>query len=192
MYTKDTPVRERLIVGALQCLREKGYAGTTARDIAAASDANLRSIGYHFGSTRELLNTAISLNFRLWMEPLIEAAADETHSPADRLRIGMDRFTESLPENAPVLRAWLEAIALAGREPELAHSLADNQAEFRNRLQATLAEAGASNPREQAAALIAVCDGLIVRFLLHGEAVAPGEASRAAAEALEVQAWRNG
>jgi AcrR family transcriptional regulator len=188
MYTKDTPVRERLIAGALQCLREKGYAGTTARDIAAASDANLRSIGYHFSSTRGLLNTAISLNFRLWLEPLIEAAADESQAPAERLRIGMERFTESLPENAPVLRAWLEAIALAGREPELAHSLADNQAEFRNRLQATLAEAGASSPREQAAALTAVCDGLIVRFLLHGEVVAPEEASRAAAGALDLEA----
>lgn len=187
MYTKDTPIRERLIAGALQCLREKGYAGTTARDIAAASDANLRSIGYHFGSTKELLNTAISLNFRLWLEPLIEAAADETHSPADRLRIGMARFTKSLPDNGPVLRAWLEAIALAGREPELAIALADNQAEFRKRLQITLAQAGTSNPSEQAAALIAVCDGLIVRFLLHGEVVAPEEASRAAAGALDLE-----
>jgi AcrR family transcriptional regulator len=187
MYTKDTPVRERLIAGALQCLREKGYAGTTARDIAAASDANLRSIGYHFSSTRGLLNTAISLNFRLWLEPLIEAAADEAHSPADRLRNGMERFTESLPENAPVLRAWLEAIALAGRELDLARSLADNQAEFRDRLRATLAEAGASNPREQAAALITVCDGLIVRFLLHGEVVGPEAAGRAAVEALGLE-----
>lgn len=185
MYTKATPVRERLITGALQCLREKGYAGTTARDIAAASDSNLRSIGYHFGSTKELLNAAISLNFRLWLEPLIEAAGDETRAPADRLRIGMNRFTESLPKNAPVLRAWLEAIALAGREPEFARSLAANQAEFRERLQATLTEAGASRPNEQAAALIVVCDGLIVRFLLHGEAATPQEASKAAAEALE-------
>jgi AcrR family transcriptional regulator len=188
VYTSDTPVKERLIAGALQCLREKGYARTTARDIAAASDANLRSIGYHFGSTGELLNTAISLNFRLWLEPLIEAAADTTRAPADRLRIGMDRFTESLPENAPVLRAWLEAIALTGREPGLAHSLADNQDEFRNRLQATLAEAGASSPGEKAAAVIAVCDGLIVRFLLHEEIIAPEEASRAAVEALSLEA----
>jgi AcrR family transcriptional regulator len=190
MYTKDTAVSQRLIAGTLQCLREKGYAGTTARDIAAASNANLRSIGYHFGSTRELMNAAISLNFRLWLEPLIEAAADETQSPAERLRIGMVRFTESLPENGPVLRAWLEAVALAGRDPALARSLAGNQGEFRKRLQITLKQAGASNPSEQAAALIAVCDGLIVRFLLHGEVAVPADASRAAAEALELAGGR--
>jgi len=72
----------------------------------------------------------------------------------------------------------------AGREPELANSLAYNQAEFRSHLQDTLTEAGASDPKEQAATLITVCHGLIVRFLLHQEVVAPEEASRAAAEAL--------
>lgn len=87
-----------------------------------------------------------------------------------------------------MLGAWLEAIALARREPKLAHSLADSQAEFRDRLQTTLAEAGASSPKEQAAALIAVCDGLIVRFLLHEEIVAPEEGSQAAAEALNLEA----
>ncbi len=177
-------MRERLIEGALNCLRKKGYAATTARDIATASNANLRSIGYHFGSTKGLLSAAMSLNFRLWLEPLIAAAADDARSPSERLQTGMDRFTESLPENGPVLRAWLEAIALAGREPELAETLADNQAEFRERLQDTLSQAGASNPSEQAAALVALCDGLIVRFLLHGEVVAPNTACREAAEAV--------
>ena len=37
------------------CLREKGYAHTTARDIVAASSTNLASIGYHYGSTKALL-----------------------------------------------------------------------------------------------------------------------------------------
>src|SRR6185295_1229331 len=48
--------REDLLAGAVRCLREKGYAHTTARDIVAASGTNLASIGYHYGSTRALLN----------------------------------------------------------------------------------------------------------------------------------------
>ncbi len=51
--------REDLLAGAVRCLREKGYAHTTARDIVAASGTNLASIGYHYGSTRALLNTAV-------------------------------------------------------------------------------------------------------------------------------------
>jgi AcrR family transcriptional regulator len=51
--------REDLLAGAVRCLREKGYAHTTARDIVAASDTNLASIGYHYGSTKALLNAAV-------------------------------------------------------------------------------------------------------------------------------------
>src|SRR5256886_17609588 len=50
--------REDLLAGAVRCLREKGYAHTTARDIVAASGTNLASIGYHYGSTKALLNAA--------------------------------------------------------------------------------------------------------------------------------------
>ena len=51
--------REDLLAGAVRCLREKGYARTTARDIVAASGTNLASIGYHYGSTQALLNAAV-------------------------------------------------------------------------------------------------------------------------------------
>ena len=51
--------REDLIAGAKRCLIEKGYARTTARDIAAASGVSLAAIGYHFGSKDALMNQAI-------------------------------------------------------------------------------------------------------------------------------------
>ena len=186
MYTNDSsPVRERLLQGASLCLQEKGYAETTARDIAAASGANLRSIGYHFGSTKGLLLAAISLNFRRWLEPLIAAAADEQRPAAERLALGMRRFTEALSENAPMLRAWLEAIVLAGHDAELRQTLADNQSEFRNALAETLAQAGSEEAQERAAAIITVCDGVIVRFMLHGDADRPEDVALAAASALQ-------
>src|ERR1700747_2234091 len=50
--------KEDLLAGAVACLREKGYANTTARDIVAASGTNLASIGYHYGSTQDLLHAA--------------------------------------------------------------------------------------------------------------------------------------
>lgn len=185
MYTNErAPVRERLLQGASRCLQEKGYAETTARDIAAASGANLRSIGYHFGSTKGLLLAAISANFRGWLEPLIAAAADRQTPPSERLALGMTRFTEALSENAPMLRAWLEAIVLAGHDAELHHTLAGNQSEFRGVLARTLAEAGVERADERAAAIVSVCDGLIIRFVLHGEAVRPEDVAFAASAAL--------
>ncbi|MGH3648185.1 MAG: TetR/AcrR family transcriptional regulator, partial [Micromonosporaceae bacterium] len=48
--------REALLEGAKRCFHEKGYARTTARDIAQASGVSLAAIGYHFGSKEALMN----------------------------------------------------------------------------------------------------------------------------------------
>lgn len=166
--------RERLLQGALQCLGEKGYAATTARDVAAASGANMRSIAYHFGSTRGLLLAALSLNFRRWLAPLI-ASAEGDGPPQERLLLGLDQFSRRLPESAPVVRAWLEAVVMAGQDAELKAVIARNQEQFRQALAATLAEAGVPSPAETAEAVITTMDGLIIRFLLHGENADPAE-----------------
>src|SRR5207244_12705654 len=74
--------RDQLLDGAIECLRTKGYARTTARDIAAAADANLASIGYHFGSKEALLNEAITRTCDEWTTRLGQAAfAGDSESP---------------------------------------------------------------------------------------------------------------
>jgi AcrR family transcriptional regulator len=192
MYTKPDPpnatrsVRLRLLEGAASCLREKGYVDTTARDIAAAAEANLRSIGYHFGSTNGLLLAAISLNFRRWLDPLIAVAGDEDRPAAERLEAGMAQFAVALGENSPMLRAWLEAIVLAAHDEELRRTLAENQLEFCRALTSTLAEAGSEEPELGAAAIISICDGLIVRFMLHGESGHVEDVAIAAGNALRI------
>ena len=65
MYTNvSESVKDRLLKGATEVLAEKGFAATTAREVAAASGCNLRSIGYHYGSVRGLALAALSHNFR--------------------------------------------------------------------------------------------------------------------------------
>ena len=65
--------REDLLAGAKRCLMEKGYARTTARDIAAASGVSLAAIGYHFGSKDALMNQAVYESVGEW--------ADEVQAP---------------------------------------------------------------------------------------------------------------
>ena len=78
--------RERLLEAAIVCLQEKGYARTTARDLVAASDTNLASIGYHFGSKEHLLNVAVAEAFQRWLKPLVALAAEPgPATPLERL-----------------------------------------------------------------------------------------------------------
>jgi AcrR family transcriptional regulator len=164
-------VRDRLLEGAAEVLARRGFAGTTAREVATASGCNLRSIGYHYGSVRGLALAALSHNFRTWMAPLVH---DDGSDPATAIRTGFERFTSELPRNAGLVRAWLEAVAAAQDDPELRAALAANQRWFSDALAERLAAAGVPDTRAAAAALITVCDGAMIRFLLHGEATPPG------------------
>src|SRR5215470_451698 len=80
--------REDLIAGAKRCLLEKGYAATTARDIAAASGVSLAAIGYHFGSKDALLNQAVYEAVGEFAEELAQALAADGSLDARPL----DRF----------------------------------------------------------------------------------------------------
>ena len=65
--------REALLTAAKQCLLEKGYNRTTARDIASAAGVSLAAIGYHFSSKDALLTEALLLAFGEWDQDLQQA-----------------------------------------------------------------------------------------------------------------------
>ena len=69
-YDRLVGNREKLLDGALACLYEKGYARTTARDIASAAGVSLAAIGYHFGTTGALLSEALFRAVQQWGEEL--------------------------------------------------------------------------------------------------------------------------
>ncbi|WP_117213427.1 TetR/AcrR family transcriptional regulator [Allorhizocola rhizosphaerae] len=105
--------KEELLQGAKQCLAEKGYARTTARDIVAASGTNLASIGYHFGSKENLLAAAMidALGeFGDEVERALSAAADS--DPMKRLEMTWTGLIESYQANRGVWLASLEVYRL--------------------------------------------------------------------------------
>ena len=103
----QTSHRERLLEGAIECLRTKGYAHTTARDIAAAANANLASIGYHFGSKDALLNEAIIRGCEEWTKRLGEAAfAGADDSPLGRMAASWMAMIETRVVCRPMLRKF--------------------------------------------------------------------------------------
>ncbi|MFC7479844.1 TetR/AcrR family transcriptional regulator [Luedemannella flava] len=69
--------REKLLDGALTCLLQKGYARTTARDIATTAGVSLAAIGYHFGTTEALLSAALFQAMGRWAEQLEQALVDD-------------------------------------------------------------------------------------------------------------------
>ena len=105
--------REALLAGAKRCLIEKGYARTTARDIAAASGVSLAAIGYHFGSKDALMNQAIYEFVGEWGDEVERALGAEgalDAEPLKRFESIMGRTIESF--NGPARGMWAAQMEL--------------------------------------------------------------------------------
>lgn len=173
--------RDQLLVAARRLLEERGYARITARDLVAASDTNLASIGYHFGSKAALLNEAIEASFEDYMEQIAQfAMADSDATPMERAGATWVAAMDGFPQRERVLLAYVDALAQAMRVPELRTQLAAHYARARARVAELVAIALhdgtlAEDPRCRAVAavVIAACDGLATQWLLDPEGMPP-------------------
>jgi AcrR family transcriptional regulator len=122
--------REDLLAGAKRCLYEKGYARTTARDIAAASGVSLAAIGYHFGSKEALLNAARIEAIGEWWDELaraLAADADPDASPMERFEAIWTKVIELFAAHRPVWVASFEMLAQVDQGPEVRAAVAEAQ-----------------------------------------------------------------
>ncbi len=117
--------REDLLAGAITCLKEKGWARTTVRDIAAAAGVNHAAIGYHFGSRDALLTQALVESVDELGEELARRVPGG--GPEQRWQALIDTFTT----HRALWVAQLEAVVQAERSVEVREHLARGQREAR-------------------------------------------------------------
>lgn len=168
--------REDLLAGAVRCLREKGYARTTARDIVAASGTNLGSIGYHYGSTEALLNAAVLQAMDDWGGELGQAMAAEIDPGAPFLQ----RFEQywacvlaAFEKDRQVWQATLDLFQVAGRVPEvreaIAHGLQDGRIAWARLLHGIDPEAEPEKAWAVGSVHQALLSGILVQWLVDPE-----------------------
>jgi AcrR family transcriptional regulator len=167
--------RDALIEGALRCLQEQGYAAVRTRDIAAAADANLASIGYHFGSKDELLGQALREGFRRWLAEFAAfATATEPAPPREWFPRLAGALRASLERQRSLALAFLEAVAHAPRDEGLREALAESYREARDALVSLLGLGEDGIGRGLASSLVATFDGLLIQWLIDPRAI-PGD-----------------
>ncbi|MEU1802196.1 TetR/AcrR family transcriptional regulator [Streptomyces sp. NPDC019937] len=129
--------REDLLAGAKRCLLEKGWSRTTARDIVAASGANLASIGYHYGSKDALMREALFAAMSDWADEVQASLAQDTTTGGEltaRFESGWSRALELFGKHQAMWRAQLEAVMQAGHDPALREAFDRAQPEARQGL----------------------------------------------------------
>ena len=171
--------REDLLAGALACLKTKGWAATTVRDIAAAAGVNHAAIGYHFGSREALLIEAFTQAMDEWgteTEAAVRAASAAGAGPREQYEAFWRQVIASYAANRWLWLATIEAAVQAERSPKVRELLAASLRQGRSGLAAGLlgvAEDDLDGPAERAlgSVQLALMSGMLVQWLID-----PGQA----------------
>jgi len=163
--------KEDLLAGARKCLREIGYANTTARDIVAASGTNLASIGYHFGSKDALMTQAIIELIGEWGQQAAAAVSPRDDSYEERFAAHWRGLVETADRDEQLAIASFENAAAAMRMPALLPIIGAGQEDAREGFGAEFAPPGADVEarRKVGALVLAVTSGLLAQRLIDKE-----------------------
>jgi len=129
--------REDLLAAAKRCLYERGFARTTARDIATAAGTSLAAIGYHFGSKDALLNEARIQAIAEWYDELgraLAASSEPDATPMERFEAIWTRMIELFGAHRALWSVSFEMLAQIDQTPEVRRAVADAQQQARLRL----------------------------------------------------------
>ncbi len=188
--------REALLEGAKQCLVEKGFAATTARDIAAASGTSLAAIGYHYRSTDALMSAALIAAIDDWGEELERALGGVAPDlpVSDRFEAVWARVIESLTADRRLMAASVEALGQIDRVEAIREYVADGLQQGRSGLAAMflgVAEdsVDASLVRTAGSVYQALMTGVIVQWLVDPD---HAPSARDLADGLEIIAAHAG
>jgi AcrR family transcriptional regulator len=112
--TAGREMRSRLLDDASRLFRERGLAGTSISDIAAAADAFPSQITYYF-RTKEALFVEAACRDMLYLARAAEQAALKAHTPRDYTRALVESVTAT-----DSVAFFAEALTLTRRRQDLA------------------------------------------------------------------------
>ncbi|MGD8322010.1 MAG: TetR family transcriptional regulator [Gemmatimonadota bacterium] len=107
--------RAALLDAGKKLFAQKGFDGTSVRDITRVAGANLGAITYHFGSKRALYSAVLEAGFASMVDRVGEVAS--SGGPAmERLERVIEVILEHVAANPEIPRLMLQEVA-AGKTP---------------------------------------------------------------------------
>lgn len=153
-------------------MRQSGRGGITARDLVAASNTNLGSISYHFGSKDALLDEAAKLVFEEWAQTVARTiSADPDAPPARRLARALEMILDDFDAMRPYFLGFIQIVADSERSPETRERLIAHYRTQRDTVTTMITESlsdsiDPEDARHIASLLMSVSDGLMLQSLI--------------------------
>jgi len=84
--------KELIIKTAMQLFAEKGYEGTSIRDLATAAGVNIAMVNYYFGSKDKLFEAMVEQKSVFIREKLEEIASDNTTTAIEKIDLIIENY----------------------------------------------------------------------------------------------------
>ena len=173
---RSTETRAALVAGAIEALREVGFAGASAREIAGRADCNQALVFYHFGSVTELLLAALDDVSARRLAAYADIV-DQASTLTDLIDSARAIFSEDL--DAGHITVLVEMITGAQSTPGLGEQVAARLAPWRDFAESAVRKALVGSPvapllpaKELAHAVVAGFLGLELLASLDGNRAA--------------------
>lgn len=179
---------DRLKAAARRCIAEHGFSGASSRRITEMAGANLAAITYHFGSKDELVAAALIEGIRDWLAPTLAVLAVDG-DPGERTMSAVAELLRSFEANRGFAPAYLQALARAPIDPDIAGPLMDLWGELRTAIATDIRVIQSAghlgdwiDPDLMAMILVAIANGLLVQAVVQPDGFdATGTAAQVAA-----------
>jgi AcrR family transcriptional regulator len=161
--------REEILSATVELLDRLGLAATRVADVAEALDVSTALVFYHFGSKDDLVIEAFAFEVERGLRRMEKAASGD--DPVERLRRVLRLYGPT--GRATGWRIWIDAWAVAQREPQLRKVLKRLDHQWQDILRGVVDDGVASgvftcpDPAATVARLSALVDGLSVAAVVH-------------------------
>lgn len=126
---RSAETRQRLMDAAVECLFERGYAGTTTTEIASRAGVSRGAQLHHFPKKDELVISALEHVFALRLAQTRDMSAERpTGGRARRMSGLVDAMWPFF--KGPTFYAWLELVVASRTEPALNEAVRDASKRF--------------------------------------------------------------
>jgi len=169
---RTAATRQHLLDAARRCVRERGLAGATSREITAAAGANLAAITYHFGSKDQLIAEALFGELERRVLPAL-TAFDDDGSPAETMLRTVQELLAEFERSKDDALVYLEALLMATRDPDYRDRALKLYASIGERLAGVVADLIAAggipawvDPAAMSSLVLAVANGIVLQTQL--------------------------
>src|SRR5580700_1085421 len=154
--------RRTLVTATIEALREEGFSGTSAREIARRAGCNQGLVFYHFGTVTNLLLAALDEVSSLRLTRY-QAAVDEANDLGELVQTARSVFEEDL--DAGYISVLAEMIAGASSTPGLGAEVAARIAPWRTFAADAVRDTIADTPFAPLVAPEEVAHGIVALYL---------------------------